>query len=1116
MSNGDGRPSIGADIAYNDYVLLICRANSEWLQHRTEATTHNEFPPMHMHRRFGEACFRFRSDMARAFGKFRAANNGEADPIADFLLNPMTYCTVGAAGHDLLLTCMDDMDDLQQLLTEVPGRFEEVAVGMCPELGTILPPDVKKELAENGLDPFREIKQFEYSQSTRLPKEDKLHELKCEDYEERIKKHTDKIDENPPTTHPFQEEMPFVVFTKYKMHGLASIGHALLMQQAIFRAMTRRVAETLHDLAGRDLSPLILTEDIKSTRLCLLDLVGAEEIGTLVFTTNLSVAFSLVAALRSMTYGDVLAECKETRETLQHSQLNQWIMELGAGVDAKSYMKHLSGLHVFHWTQSSVGTSVSALQEGGKNCNGFVEVATDYQVLPGHREEWEQQAVTVRASECALNEETRGYHGFQVGKYDAFAAHAVDPRREVADADVPPGTQLASEARLPLVSTADFLQTLRHNFERFGQANRDAIVLGMENMLMAPVPDTAGKRLTTDRLGTFPHSAPLADLLPRLAARLFGLAHTKDMPRDCGRLSLRELKKGLRESGIPLSVGRTILYLYDYCFNAIGNPASFDVILDLYDTFATFHAVLSEHLPPVTESRQKQIGASVPTLDDDRVRQVSDMVGAMQSALLHRTSKAYPDISFWDMAQDSRGGLNQVVLAADAPMKCALAIVRLFTGSRKFEERRREHVGVLAQINTRPGAECHSLRLGTERNARLAYFNVDVPHLVHVASYYDFFHDGAHLAYNALAEEDPKKPIFSIEDDYRRESVSEIFARTLSQLLVFGDDKKAAWYNDIATFSRSLKGVGKNKLEVIVRLTEALIRCFVPAHLIDLHAEKRKDGVIESHPAKPDEINDIDRAQSEFMKMVAEVGPFFLEFDSLWTNDQSTTPWEYCRRQFRNAYEQVVDFLPSLWEEVAKIYRAYENEEGLGGRGAGMPTANRMLQEISDCLEQGRPVIRSRYGSSEGPERGSEGSREEQGGGRDNFLPRAFVVTKTLYCYIRTIKEARCHACNRPKFIHLPEGREDPQYAESSKADNSTWCNCDLGRWYPFQSERGRVSMFCTAPSARRRRLRKQLAVLKTFWEISAEHRARRLKQMVCDNFPGLAEREGASVPDVE
>lgn len=48
-----------------------------------------------------------------------------------------------------------------------------------------------------------------------------------------------------PVVHDFQETTPLLAFTKYKMHGLTTIGPSLLFQQNLLKAMVAKIQDTI-------------------------------------------------------------------------------------------------------------------------------------------------------------------------------------------------------------------------------------------------------------------------------------------------------------------------------------------------------------------------------------------------------------------------------------------------------------------------------------------------------------------------------------------------------------------------------------------------------------------------------------------------------------------------------------------------------------------------------------------------------------------------------------------------------------------------------------------------------------------------------------------------------
>ena len=235
-----------------------------------------------------------------------------------------------------------------------------------------------------------------------------------------------------PVPHQEQRDKPLLVFTKYKMYGLASIGHGLLFQQGMFKAMAKKVDRTMEILRGASLGPLIEPTHLEAVRCCFLDLTGAEEIGTLILTRNYSVAMSLVLAMKSLTFGDLFDVEPTLQGLLAESPVHRSIWaQLTKTVVGADLAARIRSNHVFQWTQSSLAVSPQILQSCGvANCHGFIEAATQLQVAPGHHVSAERTAAPIGldASHRQVAEQVRqtGYHGFLVGTSDLVLLHGVD------------------------------------------------------------------------------------------------------------------------------------------------------------------------------------------------------------------------------------------------------------------------------------------------------------------------------------------------------------------------------------------------------------------------------------------------------------------------------------------------------------------------------------------------------------------------------------------------------------------------------------------------------------------------------------------------------------------
>jgi hypothetical protein len=116
-------------------------------------------------------------------------------------------------GHadEISIVLLDGFDPVHYLTAATKTTLEEVCLAFCPKLESFCP--------QNSAGTFCELHTLLCPQS-RLPE-----------------KVTEKGSTYSPTVHKFQETTPLLVFTKYKMHGLTTMGPSLLFQQNLLKAM---------------------------------------------------------------------------------------------------------------------------------------------------------------------------------------------------------------------------------------------------------------------------------------------------------------------------------------------------------------------------------------------------------------------------------------------------------------------------------------------------------------------------------------------------------------------------------------------------------------------------------------------------------------------------------------------------------------------------------------------------------------------------------------------------------------------------------------------------------------------------------------------------------------
>ena len=177
---------------------------------------------------------------------------------------------------------------------------------------------------------------------------------------------------------------------------------------------------------------------------------------------------------------------------------------------------------------------------------------------------------------------------------------------------------------------------------------------------------------------------------------------------------------------MPISLRRSIRYLYQSFSKALTDPCMFDVVLDLFDAFATLHALLNRAF-----ARKGILGTEVPSRQAQRpwrgshgtavqpgrrdagcARSSNDEI--LPRCLLLGHGPRIPRRP--KSARSGSGRTNQV----------RPRYRRLYASPDGVLNSSIDRLGVLAKIGPIPDVSCHSLNFGTEDKARLAFFTIDV------------------------------------------------------------------------------------------------------------------------------------------------------------------------------------------------------------------------------------------------------------------------------------------------------------------------------------------------------------------------------------------------------
>lgn len=728
-------PDLAGRIGYHDFLALICAQDAEWTRRRGNSPS---APYTSVHRQFNRVCGSYRRGINKLHGRFmnamaqddpRRGDHRYKEKVADWLYAPVFYRPFGRADA-LTLTLLDDFEVPQHITANLSTSVEELSLAVLPRLEDAID---KSELENLFWTPDQ------------LIRESHRYCFRRDETAKRVLQHS------------FQKDRPLLVFTKYKLDGLATAGYALLFQQALLRAMVRKTRAALNSMADEKVPPEleISRERLSNVRCTLLELAGPEELGSLVYCDNFTVAVGVVSGLRSLTYGELFDVDDEglVRKTLQSSRTHQQIFKLfnattGAAIDIDSLRVN----HVFRWTNSTLAVAPHAcVNPQDAACHGVVEALGSYQVAPGHNATVEDHVKRAPAESGAGHKPIR-LQRQNLLRYQTGRADLLEPYAEREE-----------ESRLPVVSLKSALDVIARNVNRFGtvrcnprHCGRDVVDIGTS--LTIPIPRL--RDLGCDPVPTT-HTAPMQIVLQWIRDAVFERPGKAESLLDrmsagskkglagprLGRLSIELLKRVPRRIGIPLDLRHTIEFMFNNFRTCLTDPFLFDSVLDLYGAFVSLHSILTCELPRV---RAQELGNPadtwLPELDRERVSILTLFIEALHNAMTHRLAAAYPETPVREMAVDFCGGLNQVLFAADAMLAWGMELLR----REQFGLRSKNApVAAVTQISFEPGISLESFELG----GTLAYVKADVPHILHPATYGDYLHEFVHLIHGQLLRE---------------------------------------------------------------------------------------------------------------------------------------------------------------------------------------------------------------------------------------------------------------------------------------------------------------------------------------------------------------------------
>lgn len=991
-------------IEYHPYAVLVCHLTETWAYQGTQKD-----PAGRRYRGmasdFTRCCQEYYHHLeAHRAAFFKANGDAEAtknDTFPSYLYNP--FCCASFGHSDMLAAVLvDGFDPLTTITGHIRSPVKQAFLGLCPlheSLG----------LRTDGDSPFSA---FDDLLDGSQPEPDSRN---GDDY-------------YTPTRRDFESDRPLVILTRFKLSGLVVLGNGLLVQEAVFRAMGRKILEVLAALrdSPRDEARKLVDiqetgkDDLNTLQCAFVDLQGSEEIGTLMICRNYSVAMALVVALRTLTIRDLFAkpaDVDDVKHAFENSNMHKELFRASCG---KGGMPAENGTpwvdnHVFSSTYTTLGVSFAAFMDGElHNCHGYVEAYTRVKTQPGHHLSVCRKVEKAMDAKNMFEEpesfgSIENYHRTLVGQYDRVIDHTAKHGRD---------EPLVAIRTRGLVNQT---RSLLNEFAAWPKGNMlGADLMDFTTSVFVPFPrleDRGQEDLVVRELRR--QHGQISRVLKETKERLFGTAPRTNGPRtnpdhDKGAMDVSYLREKLRELRVPRPLIRTIGYLYQNFAHCFGDRLHFESCLDLYDAFATLYVLLTKDLPEEQEALTQE-HRKVDFFDEYRVEELSRLADALDDALRHRIYSGAPGAEARDIAVDFRGGLNQVVAAADVPLKCGLGILKRameMAGDTKKEEEKRDErrypklfsdlssVGSVARIAYDPRTLCDRIMLGSAEKRAIARVHLNVHHHLHPSNLSELIHETGHILFAFLCAK--RDLLYRVMGDggtarevqgrprpasaFMAERLSEIFACLISHLLIFEEESELFLRYSVGLYSLSRQSTGIDEsffsrygldprdsdagsIETFLKFAETVLRIMLVTEPIrrltkngvDLSSCPRDFPLLDDNATSQGSCEAfVMSASDRFRETMEEAGPFFSEYARLTSDPRFESMLKLFLEQLPDILRTTLAYMPRMWGETMAVYDACLQDRFGPESGPCDGLWTSLGKGLSKMLDQGRPFVLGR------------------------------------------------------------------------------------------------------------------------------------------------------------
>jgi len=1072
--------SISSDISYHDYILLISLLDSG---------LEEKIPPKKFYKgrlclkassQFKKLCYEYFRGLRGGFNdynkynsKFAIDGKKESAYFDNYLYNPICNISFGHT-QDLILTLIDDFTPLESLTSDIQTAVIKTSIGFCPKIQSLNLDSLYAEILDKG-DSESYLKDIFCDIHTLIDDKNILEKSKSNENGDL------KFD---PIIHSFQNQMPLVSFTKFKINSIATIGNGLFFQNRIYSTMAKRlllsVKEIKREISQGKFKNLIKNEDFNTLKCSFFDIQGTEEIGLLIFTSNYSLSTSIIAALKTLTFRDLgtLEEEKLKDEKYHYlfetDPLLKELFKINADDKKNKGKQQYYASHLFNKTYSILAFSHNTYIKPEKTfINGYTEATCQFEILPGHNIEVEKRVNSKRKDGNIIADNLKSFNDVNVYRYTIGS--------DDLSVNIPYTILKSSHKKVNCIHLKKLFKIIYSLHEK---GYKTGYIAKMRTELCIPIPRFKYIKMKVGGK----HAAVFSKLADTLRQSLFEEAN--------GSLNKDNLVKALKRLKMPYSLKLSISYLFQNFAINLNNPEVIENVLDLCDAFVSFHAIL---IKQSTNLRKR--GTNNPIFDSLELSEISLFINSLQNSMMQRLTGAFRIDTLRESAIDFRGGLNQILTATHVPFKCGLEMVRKCISTYSSSDL---IVSGAIRIGFDPRTICHRLDLSSEKQALLTSVVMNIGHILHPASFCDYIHEAFHLLLDGYyINKSLDKPIGTLFENYNDvndmyehkkykvlvDRVSEVFSLLMCHLFIFGNNVNAFLRHYISQYTKSPATIYSNDIEDILQFTEQLIRFFIVTDFIENKQGKEGNDIYHWNSESNNFYNNnLSKSKERFKKMVTNFGPFYSKFNKLWLGEDGNGELikKYCIDMFEDIYPRFQkEYMPSICRTAIRSYKIiFKNMYKFTKKD--LILLKKIDNEIINSLKDGKPLIRRLYNYSNLTEKKDKNAT-------DFGLNYLYLLCRLLYFYINTTNETVSWDINKRIHIYREFDNGKLSYLLEDKYDKPK-------PWNIFQLEVGRPSSSCVHPDARRAKLRTQISLLKTLWDMSCNMKARTLLELIKDS----------------